>query len=453
MSFTDGSGASGRSARSGASTPGPSAGPWGARRILERDRLYTADVTHQPRIPDSLAFPGPTGPPDVRALAYLDYAATSARRPSAVVEAVRDYLETIGATPGRGGYRLALAAGRIVLSARREVCRVLGLSGDPGRLVFGPNATHALNLALHGVLSPGDAVVVTAFDHNAVLRPVARLARDRGIRVRMVEGDATGALDRDAFSTAVEGARLVVLNAVSNVLGTRLPVESLAREAREAGAWVLVDTAQSAGHLPLDLTHADLVAFTGHKGLLGPQGVGGLWVREGLRVAPLVSGGTGGDSRPREMPTVLPDGLEAGTLNGPGIAGLGAGCREILDRGIAAVGAEVSRLKTRLWDGLTAIGEVRVLSPRAPEGGGIVTLVPTRGDPARMAHELDRDYGVLGRAGLHCAPEVHRILGTLETGALRLSVGWGAEDRDVDRALEGVDRWVSSRSIPPGRGR
>lgn len=388
------------------------------------------------------------GAPGPRELAYLDYAATSARRPESVNEAVQHYLTTVGATPGRGGHRLALEAGRIVLRARRDVCRVLGLGGDPGRLVFGLNATHALNLALQGVLGAGDTVVVTVFDHNAVLRPVHRLESERGVRVRMVRGDASGALDRDGFASSLDGARLVVLNVVSNVLGTRLPVAELAREARAAGALVLVDTAQSAGHLSVDLSDADLVAFTGHKGLLGPQGTGGLWVREGLAIPPLLCGGTGGDSSRREMPSALPDGLEAGTLNGPGIAGLGAGCRELLSIGLPTVQERISRLKVRLWDGLSSIDGVQVLSPRARDGGGIVTLVPRQGDPARLAHSLDRAHGVLGRAGLHCAPEAHGLLGTLETGALRLSVGWGAEEQDVDRALEAVDRCVVSGSIP-----
>jgi selenocysteine lyase/cysteine desulfurase len=315
--------------------------------------------------------------------------------------------------------------------------------------VFGPNATHALNLALYGSLSPGDPVVVTVFDHNAVLRPAYRLARERSVQVRMVPGDASGSLDRAAFTTALGGARMVVLNAVSNVLGTRLPVEELAREARSAGVLVLVDTAQSAGHLSVDLADADLVAFTGHKGLLGPQGIGGLWVREGVELAPLVVGGTGGDSRRREMPSALPDALEAGTLNGPGIAGLGAGSRVLLEQGLPSVQRRITALKGRLWDGLSGVEGVRVLSPRDVDAGGIVTLVPRRGDPARMAHALDRDHGVLCRAGLHCAPEVHRILGTLETGALRLSVGWGTTEDEVDRAVAAVDRCAASRSILP----
>lgn len=393
---------------------------------------------------------GSPGRPGAAPLVYLDYAATSACRPASVVEEMVRYLETVGATSGRGGHRLALEAGRLVLRTRRRVCGILGLPGDPGRLVFTRNATEALNLALHGALSAGDRVVVTAFDHNAVLRPVHRLARERGIRVSRVEGDASGALDRQGFSAALEGARMVVLNAVSNVLGTRLPVEELAREARAAGALVLVDTAQAAGHIPVDLTDADLVAFTGHKGLLGPQGVGGLWVRPGLRIEPLVVGGTGGDSSRREMPQALPDGLEAGTLNGPGIAGLGAGCGELLAEGPASVHARISRLKDRLWAGLSGVDGVRVLSPRAPGEGAIVTLVPKRGDAARLAHALDRDHGVLCRAGLHCAPEVHRILGTLDTGAVRLSLGWGSTEDEVDRAVAAVDRCAGSGSIANG---
>ncbi|HSM06376.1 MAG TPA: aminotransferase class V-fold PLP-dependent enzyme [Longimicrobiales bacterium] len=383
-------------------------------------------------------------------LHYLDHAATSAVRPPAVTRAVARYLDEVGATPGRGGHALALDAGRIVLGARRAVCRVLGLPGDPGRLVFGLNATHALNLALCGVLRPGDAVVVTAFDHNAVLRPVHHLTEERGVRARLVPGDASGALSDDAFDLALDGARLVVLNAVSNVLGHRLPVERLARRAREAGCLVLVDTAQSAGHVAMDLQDADLVAFTGHKGLLGPQGVGGLWIREGVEVAPLLRGGTGGDSRPREMPEALPDRLEAGTLNGPGIAGLLAGCEAVLEEGVAVLHRRSSRLKARLWDGLAALPGVQVLSPADPDGAGIVTLRVHGLDPGRLAHRLDREHGVLGRSGLHCAPEAHRVLGTLETGALRLSVGWGTTDADVDAALQAVDRCARSLSISIG---
>ena len=384
------------------------------------------------------------------AIHYLDHAATSALRPDAVARAMVRYMDEVGATPGRGGHRLALEAGRIVLRARRAVCAVLGLPGDPGRVVFGLNATHGLNLALRGILEPGDAVVVTAFDHNAVLRPVHHLRSERRVSVRLIPGDRSGALDDQAFDAALDGARLVVLNAVSNVLGSRLPVESLARRARAAGCLVLVDTAQSAGHVPVSLADADLVAFTGHKGLLGPQGVGGLWVRTGLEVTPLLRGGTGGDSSRREMPLALPDRLEAGTLNGPGIAGLLAGCEAVLEEGVEVLHRREVELKARLRDGLSALPGVDVLSPADPHGAGIVTLRVQGTDAGRLAHRLDRDHGVLGRSGLHCAPEAHRALGTMETGALRLSVGWGTTEADIDAAVEAVDQCARFISIPLG---
>lgn len=378
---------------------------------------------------------------------YLDFAATSALRPPEVSAAVSEYLDRCGATPGRGGHRLALDAGRIVLGARQAVARVLGLGGDPGRVTFAANATHGINTALWGILDPGDVLVVTALDHNAVLRPAHRLASDRGVEVRMVPARADGSLDVVVFRRALRGARLVALNAVSNVLGSRLPVEELAPVARAAGALVLVDTAQSAGHVPMDLSEADLVAFTGHKGLLGPQGTGGLWVRDGIPVRSLTQGGTGSNSLDPEMPEEYPDHLEAGTLNGPGIAGLLAGCRVVLEEGVEAIHRREVDLKARLLEGMRDLPGVRILSPPAPDGAGIVTLTAQAADPARLAHRLDREHGVLARAGLHCAPEAHRLLGSAETGALRLSVGWGSTGDDVEGAVAAMAAVLESSRV------
>lgn len=374
---------------------------------------------------------------------YLDFAATSALRPPEIADAVASWLRECGATPGRGGYGRALEAGRMVLRARRAVARILGLGDEPGQVVFGAHATQALNTALHGILAPGDALVVTAFDHNAVLRPAHALA-DRGVEVRTVPGRADGGLDDAALDAALRGARLLVVNAASNVLGTRLPVAALARRARSAGALVLVDAAQTAGHVVDDLSGVDLVAVTGHKGLLAPQGIGALWIREGVEVAPLLRGGTGGDSLDPEMPGALPDRLEAGTLNGPGIAGLLAGIAWVESRGVASLHARAAALRLRLHDGLTSIPGVRVLSPRDPEGTAVVTLVSHALDAAALAHGLDRAFGVQARAGLHCAPGVHRMLGTTGAGALRLSPGWCTTETDIDRALEGVEALTTS---------
>jgi len=375
---------------------------------------------------------------------YLDYAATSALRPPEVAEAVATYLREIGATPGRGSYGRSLEAGRIALRCRRVLASLLGLPGDPGRIAFMFNATHGLNTALWGVLRRDDVVVVSAYDHNSVLRPVERLARERGVRVRMLTGDRDGGVDLTQAARALDGARLLVVNAASNVLGTCMPLRTLARLAHDAGALVLVDAAQAAGHLPcsLEADGADLVAFTGHKGLLGPQGTGGLWVREGVDIAPFMTGGTGGDSLLREMPPIMPDHLEAGTLNAPGIAGLLAACTFLEKTTVNAVRQEEMRLKTRLWEGLTSIAGVDVLSPRAPDGVPLVTIRCDDLDPPTLADCLDREWGVMTRAGLHCAPEVHRILGTAASGAVRFSLGWASRDEDVDAALHAVDALV-----------
>lgn len=380
---------------------------------------------------------------------YLDYAATSAVRPPQVAAAVARFLEEVGATPGRGSHARSVEAGRLALRCRRALARLLGLPGDPGRLAFMFNATHALNTALWGVLGRGDTVVVSAYDHNSVLRPVHRLAAERGVRVRMIAGAPDGSVELGEAARLLEGARLLVVNSASNVLGTCLAVRPLAELAQQAGALVLVDAAQAAGHMPCQFATegADLVAFTGHKGLLGPQGTGGLWVREGVEIEPLLTGGTGGDSMLREMPRFMPDHLEAGTVNAPGIAGLLAACEFLLARDMAALRREEMRLKERLHEGLAAISGVQVLSPRAPDGVPIVTIRSERVDPATLAERLEREWGVMTRPGLHCAPEVHRLLGTVETGALRFSLGWASTEEDVDAAERGVDAVVRRTAV------
>ncbi|HEX6587519.1 MAG TPA: aminotransferase class V-fold PLP-dependent enzyme [Longimicrobiales bacterium] len=372
---------------------------------------------------------------------YLDFAATSALRPPEVVDAVTAFLRDVGATPGRGAYGRAADAGRMALRCRTRLARLFNIPGDPGRIGFMSGATHALNTALWGTLRRGDAVVVTQFDHNAVLRPVRALERERGIEVRIVEGAPDGSLDLDGAARMIAGARVVVVNGVSNVLGTRLPIEALAGLARDAGALVLLDAAQMAGHLPLDVQalNVDLLAITGHKALLAPQGIGALWVREGVDVEPLLRGGTGGDSRLDDMPRALPDRLEAGTLNSAGIAGLDAGVAWLEREGVAALHARLDALRHRLLDGLVALPGTRVLSPGTPGGAPIVTLTAEEVEPSELAARLDR-LGVACRAGLHCAPLAHRVLGTEQSGAVRLSLGWASTAADVDAAIDAVER-------------
>ena len=384
---------------------------------------------------------------------YLDYAATSAVRPEAVMEAVARYLRDVGATPGRAGHRRAVEAGRIVFRCRRALAALFNVPGDPGRVTFQLNATHALNAALFGLLRPGDRVVRTAYDHNAVRRPVQALAA-RGVRETVLAGNPEGTLDLDEAEDALRGARLLVIPHASNVIGTALPMAALAERAHAAGALVLVDAAQSAGHLPVDVQAMgiDLLAFTGHKGLLGPQGTGGLWVREGVELPPAFFGGTGGDSDSPDMPALLPDRLEAGSQNGPGIAGLLAGVEWLRERGVEAVHAREQALKGRLWDALYAIPGVVMQSPPdlGPETVGIVTITMKRVDSAEAARRLDAEFGVLVRAGLHCAPESHAILGTARSGALRFSVGWATTEDEVDRAAAAVARIAETKGSARG---
>jgi selenocysteine lyase/cysteine desulfurase len=327
------------------------------------------------------------------------------------------------------------------------LAKLLGIPGDPGRVAFMFNATHALNTALWGSLHRGDVVVITQYDHNAVLRPAHQLAQERGVEVRVLTGVPDGSIDYEEAAQKLKGARLLVLNHGSNVLGTVLDLRKLTELAHDAGARVLVDAAQSAGHIPMNVAEddVDMVALTGHKGLLGPQGTGALWVREGVDIEPLLRGGTGGDSSMRDMPGVYPDHLEAGTSNAPGIAGLLAGIEWIQARSVAALHEHGAELKMRLHDGLTSIPELRVLSPSAPEGVALVTMVPNTVDVPTLASRLDREFGVLTRPGLHCAPEAHRLLGTEQTGAVRFSMGWSTTDDDVDRALDAVSQVVSGR--------
>lgn len=383
---------------------------------------------------------------------YMDYAATSAIRPPEVGRAVAAFLCGVGCTPGRGGHSGAVEAARLAFRCRRSLARAMDLPGDPGRIAFMQNATHALNTALWGLLCPGDALVISQYDHNAVLRPAHYLSRERGVEVRVLSGSPDGSVDMDEAGRLLEGARVLVLNEASNVLGTVMPVNALSRMAHEAGAVVVADVAQSAGHLSPGAAAlgADVVAFTGHKGLLGPQGTGGLWVREGVEVDSLLCGGTGGDSRRRQMPEAMPDRLEAGTGNSPGMAGLLAGCRFLAEQARESVHRHEMALKASLFDGLSTVGGLSILSPPAPRGVPVVTVRADSMDAATLADRLDREHGVQTRAGLHCAPEVHRILGTLEEGAVRFSLGWASTGDDVACAVEAVGAVLRPAMVPVG---
>lgn len=371
---------------------------------------------------------------------YLDHGATSWPKPPEVIEAVAQALTRYGGNPGRGAYRLALGTARAIHESRRDVAALLGVA-DARNLLFSSGCTEAMNLVLRGILSPGDRVVTTSVEHNAVARPLNTLA-EAGVFVEVVDTDEDGVVDPDAVEAAlrVGPARAVVCQHAGNVTGAIQPVADLADVAHAHGALLLVDGAQAGGHLAVDLATlgADAWACSGHKGLLGPQGVGVLYLAPGCEPAELVAGGTGsGNSEEPLQPRVRPDRYEAGTPNTPGILGLGAAARLIAAEGERQRATEKA-LTRRLHVGLLELG-FRVLGPGPDEPRvPVISAVHPRVESDRLAFALDRRYGVAVRAGLHCAPWAHRTLGTLDTGALRFGIGWGNTEDDIAAALEAL---------------
>lgn len=372
---------------------------------------------------------------------YLDHAATSWPKPPAVLEAVQHALLHESANPGRGSHRMAVQASRTLLKARQQLARLLDVR-NPVDIAFTANTTVALNMAIFGYVRPGDHVIATMTEHNSVWRPLEALKRSTGIQVTYIPVDACGQLDLHEVDQAFTAqTRLLICNHSSNLLGSILPAAELAQLAHRHGARILLDIAQSAGHIPVKLQEweIDMAAFPGHKGLLGPQGTGGLYIAPELDLSPWLYGGTGSQSEEADQPSVRPDRYEPGTPNTPGIAGLAAGVQYVLDQGIESIAAHEQQLVARLWDGLSDIKGLRVLGPAADEPRtGIVSFVMEQQDPAQIAFQLDRQYGIAVRAGMHCTPLAHRMAGTLATGAVRASVGYGTTEQHVDQLLEAV---------------
>lgn len=371
---------------------------------------------------------------------YLDNAATSYPKPECVYRAVEEFMRGVGASAGRGGYRRALEADRVVYAARRAVSTLLGVE-DPKRVVFTANATASLNLALKGLLGEGDVVITSSWEHNAVWRTLKWLERARGVQVRVVPPGGAGPFDLTVFREWLrERPRLVVVTGASNVTGVLLPVPEIGELCRVQGVPLLLDAAQTAGAVPVDVAELGvcLLAFTGHKGLLGPQGTGGLYIGEGVEPEPLKHGGTGSESAREDQPRSLPDRYEAGTLNVPGLAGLGAGVEFLLEQGVERVGRREAELAAHLAEGLRSIPGVAVYGHDGGPHVGVVSF-NVEGVPCEeVAYVLDRVYGIMVRAGLHCAPCAHRVLGTLATGTVRASFGYYSGESDVSALLEAV---------------
>ena len=376
---------------------------------------------------------------------YLDHAATSWPKPREVIEAMADFLEQAGGNPGRAGHRLSIEAGRIVYDVRETLAEFFNAS-DPLRIVFTANATHAINLCLYGILRPGDHVLTGSMEHNAVMRPLRDL-ESKGIRLSVVPCNKNGSMDPEAVAQAMRpSTRIVALTHASNVTGTILPIAEIADIAHKSGAFMFVDAAQTAGVLPIDVQamKIDLLAFTGHKGLQGPQGTGGLVIGNSMRVhdiEPLWRGGTGSRSASEIQPEELPDKFESGTLNGPGIAGLGAGVRYIMKRGIEAIRAQEMDLTQQMVDGIKSLDGVTIHGPTdATRRTSIVSFTAAGRRVSEIGLRLDEEFGILSRVGLHCAPAAHRTIGTFPEGTVRLALGLHTTREEVASVIDAAKK-------------
>jgi cysteine desulfurase family protein len=370
---------------------------------------------------------------------YLDNAATTWPKPESVYRAVDECLRA-GGNPGRGGHSSARKAAYLLYEAREEIAGLFGID-NPTNISFTHNATDALNIALFGVVHPGDLVVTTAMEHNAVARPL-RYLESLGARLSIVTCDTTGNLDLAEMEKAIKaGAKVVIMSHASNVTGTIMPIHQVGKLAARYGAVFIVDAAQTGGVEEIQAQEfgIDLLAFSGHKGLFGPQGTGGLYVRDGLKITPLRYGGTGSLSESDVQPEFMPDRLESGTPNTPGIAGLLAGVKFIQDTGRQTIQAWETQLSNQLITGLKTINGVTLYGPEQQSARtAVVSFIIDKWDSGALAHHLDKEFGIACRAGLHCAPWAHQTIGTLRTGTVRFSPGYFNTAEEIKEAIQAV---------------
>jgi cysteine desulfurase family protein len=363
---------------------------------------------------------------------------------------MQEFLELAGGNPGRAGHRLSIEAGRRVYAARESIAQLFNIR-DPLRIVFTLNCTHALNIALHGLLKPGDHVVTSSMEHNSVMRPLRALERD-GVALTVVPCSKEGLLAPDDVAGALmPRTKLVVLGHASNVCGTIQPVKEIARRVHAHGfALLLLDAAQTAGSAEIDMVElgVDLMAFSGHKGLMGPPGTGGVVLGphvDARAMDALMQGGTGSHSEHEEQPEHLPDKFESGTPNGVGIAGLGEGVRWVLKQGISALRERALSQAHRLHEGLSALRGVTVYgSDRNDQRVPVISFTAEGKRVSEIGLQLDDDFDILARVGLHCAPAAHRTLGTFPEGTVRLAPGPFTTHEEIEAVLHAVGMVVGS---------
>ena len=370
---------------------------------------------------------------------YLDNAATTMHKPKEVIDAVVEAMTSLG-NAGRGANEASLSAARIIYDAREKLCRFFN-GEDPRQIVFTSNSTESLNIAIKGLLEPGDHVITTMLEHNSVLRPVYEMEK-KGVALTIIRADKKGRFSLEEMEAAIRPeTKMIVCTNGSNLTGNYVDIGKVGEMARRHEVLFVVDASQTAGVFPIDVRNmqVDVLCFTGHKGLLGPQGTGGMYVREGLAIRPLKSGGSGvqtySKTHPREMPTAL----EAGTLNGHGIAGLRAGVEYIENTGLDTIRAREQELMWRFYEGVKEIPGVTVYGDfDSRERCAIVSLNIGDYDSSEVSDALLTEYGISTRPGGHCAPLMHEALGTVEQGAVRFSFAHSNTEEEVDIAINAV---------------
>lgn len=378
----------------------------------------------------------------------MDNSATSFPKPECVYNAVNDFMRNNGASAGRGNYAHARDAEEMIYLTRKAIAKLLG-APKPGNIVLTSNVTESLNLILKGFLNDGDGVLTSSIEHNAMWRPLNSLQRDRNIAIHTFDCTPDGRVNLQQIKDLLgKSIKLVALLHGSNVLGSVFPISEITKLAHEKGIPVLVDAAQTAGVLPLNIEESgvDFLAFTGHKGLLGPTGTGGFYIREGLTLRTFKEGGTGTVSKSPFQPDSVPDRYEAGTMNTMGLGGLRAGVEFILQTGVDKIRAHEKALTAEMLKGLSDIGGVEIYGTQNAEDRlGLVCFNIAGANPYDVSFWLDEHAGIMVRAGLHCSPQAHRVLGTIETGAVRASVGCFNTSEDIQCLLSAVAEYSKTQ--------
>ena len=370
---------------------------------------------------------------------YMDNAATTMHKPQEVIDAVVRAMSSMG-NAGRGANEASLSASRVIYDTRERLARLFGAK-DARRIAFTNNSTESLNIAIKGILSPGDHVITTMLEHNSVLRPLYEMEK-KGVKLTIVPSDSMGRLNiRDIEEAITPDTKMIVCTNGSNLTGNYIDVKPIGELAHRHNVLFVVDASQTAGVFPIDVEDMkiDVLCFTGHKGLLGPQGTGGIYVREGVEIRPLKTGGSGIQTYSKTHPVQMPTALEAGTLNGHGIAGLHAALEYLERTGIDEIRAREQRLMRRFYEGVKDVPGVKIYGDFTQENRcAIVTLNIGEYDSSEVSDELLTEYGISTRPGGHCAPLMHEALGTVEQGAVRFSFSHYNTEEEVDIAIRAI---------------